>query len=296
MSKNLRIATGRSAAAAALLALSLAAASSAHAQVTLADIGKNIEKTQTDSSGTLVGDNAFFYARAFFQPNAFDGGSVTVNGGTSYAFNGPSFDCCGHLTGDQYQTPFLPKATMDANFPTQSTYSTPYQMSLTNSANPLVDTAFNLDLPDDFYTANDPTFSAADFTAMTSLTAGQGLTLNTDGFTPGAGADGGTSFLSVFDLTANQYIYSNFGSSGGAAWTIGAGSFTAGHSYETQLIYDSYINLNEVVPATARADLRTDVFFSLPGAAVPEPAAWALMLAGFGVMGANLRRRRALAA
>jgi hypothetical protein len=28
--------------------------------------------------------------------------------------------------------------------------------------------------------------------------------------------------------------------------------------------------------------------------AVPEPAAWALMLAGFGLAGAGLRRRRAL--
>ena len=30
-------------------------------------------------------------------------------------------------------------------------------------------------------------------------------------------------------------------------------------------------------------------------AAVPEPSAWALMIAGFGGMGALLRRRRALA-
>jgi len=32
------------------------------------------------------------------------------------------------------------------------------------------------------------------------------------------------------------------------------------------------------------------------GGAVPEPAAWALMIAGFGLAGATLRRRRALAA
>jgi hypothetical protein len=35
-----------------------------------------------------------------------------------------------------------------------------------------------------------------------------------------------------------------------------------------------------------------DVSLSLPGA-VPEPAAWALMLAGFGLLGAALRRRSA---
>jgi hypothetical protein len=33
-----------------------------------------------------------------------------------------------------------------------------------------------------------------------------------------------------------------------------------------------------------------------PGAAVPEPATWALMIAGFGLAGASLRRRRAVVA
>ncbi len=298
MSKTVRVApTSRLAAAGALLALTLAAATSAQAQITLADIGKNVERTQTDGAGTLTGDNAFFYARAFFPADAYDGGSLTVNGTTTYAFNSPSFDCCGHLTGNQYQTGFTTKAAMDAAFPTQSNYTTPYQVSVTSSTNPGNDTTFNLDLPDDFYSANDPTFSAADFSAMTGLTANQGLTLNTAGFTPGVGADGGTSFLSVFDLTAGQYVYGNFGSSGGATWSIAAGSFTAGHNYETQLIYDSFIGLDSDVPANATADLRTDVFFTAGAAAVPEPAAWALMLVGFGAMGASLRRRRrALAA
>ena len=31
-----------------------------------------------------------------------------------------------------------------------------------------------------------------------------------------------------------------------------------------------------------------------PGAPVPEPSAWALMLLGFGVLGAGLRRRNAM--
>ena len=36
--------------------------------------------------------------------------------------------------------------------------------------------------------------------------------------------------------------------------------------------------------------------FSVPAAAVPEPAAWALMILGFGGAGAQLRRRRRIAA
>jgi len=39
-----------------------------------------------------------------------------------------------------------------------------------------------------------------------------------------------------------------------------------------------------------------DVYFGNAGGAVPEPATWALMIAGFGMAGTALRRRRALAA
>ena len=40
-----------------------------------------------------------------------------------------------------------------------------------------------------------------------------------------------------------------------------------------------------------------DVSFSAiaPGGAVPEPSVWALMIGGFGLAGASLRRRKALA-
>ena len=38
------------------------------------------------------------------------------------------------------------------------------------------------------------------------------------------------------------------------------------------------------------------VSFVLPGTAVPEPDSWALMIAGFGLLGASLRQRRRLAA
>lgn len=46
---------------------------------------------------------------------------------------------------------------------------------------------------------------------------------------------------------------------------------------------------------SARADLTADGTYSV-GNPVPEPAAWALMIAGFGLVGAALRRRERLAA
>ena len=36
--------------------------------------------------------------------------------------------------------------------------------------------------------------------------------------------------------------------------------------------------------------------FTLADSAVPEPATWAMMIGGFGLAGATLRRRKALAA
>ncbi|MBS0361220.1 MAG: PEPxxWA-CTERM sorting domain-containing protein [Proteobacteria bacterium] len=44
----------------------------------------------------------------------------------------------------------------------------------------------------------------------------------------------------------------------------------------------------------AAATLNPPGDFAPPG--VPEPASWALMIAGFGLAGATLRRRRMLAA
>jgi len=52
---------------------------------------------------------------------------------------------------------------------------------------------------------------------------------------------------------------------------------------------------------TAIDNVSIDTFANNPGAApppsggVPEPASWALMIAGFGLAGAALRRRSALA-
>ncbi|WP_293904985.1 PEPxxWA-CTERM sorting domain-containing protein [Phenylobacterium sp.] len=266
----------------------------AHASVLSADVGKNLEFLQLDNAGTTVpvgASNAFFFARAFYNSGAYDNGSVTFSS-TTLPFNSIAFDCCGS-TGGQYQTSFITKADMDATFPTGVAYT----LTLTKTGNPGATTSLDVFLPDDLYAATPiPTFAGASVDSLNSLTPGQAITIGTGTFTPDPAADAGQNFLSIYDLTSGMTIYSDFGSNTRSSWAVGSGIFQAGHSYEAQLIFDSLVaGSSGGVPTVGRDDLRTDLLFSLPGV-VPEPTQWALMLMGFGLIGAALRRPRALRA
>ena len=268
-----------------------AMAGSAQAGINFADVAKNLQFTQTDNIGTTapIGPaNAFFYARTFYNSGDFDGGSVTFDA-TTLGFNGGAHDCCGS-TGGQFQTGYLTKADMDATYPTSTTYT----MTVTDSTAHNANASISVDLPDDIYAAVNPIFDGATFDALNTLTAGQGLTIGTNTFDVVAGATGGQNFLTIFDLTGGGVIYSAFGANTRNSWAVDPGLFLAGHSYQAELIFDSLVNgFVGDTQVTGRDDLRTDLFFSVPSAAgVPEPAAWALMLVGFGAMGASLRRRR----
>ncbi len=274
----------------AILASGALAAGDAQAGITFADVGKNVEYLQTDAAGATVSVGAFFFARAFYNSGDFDNGSVSFNG-TTLPFNSIAFDCCGS-TGGQFQTGYISKADMDATYPT----STSYALTATKTGNPAATQVVNVLLPDDLYTTTPiPTFDAASFNALNSLTPGQGIDIGTGIFGADPGANGAQSFLSIFDLTSGITVYNDFGSNSRANWLVGSGIFQAGHSYEAQLIFDQLLAGNDGgVPVTGRDDLRSDVFFTVPqAAAVPEPATWAVMVLGFGLMGAALRRRGA---
>ena len=277
----------------AMLAAAAAAttfAGAAQASIHFADVGKNLEYVQVDAAGTTVpiaADNAFFFARTFYDTGDFDNGGVTF-ASTTLPFNSIAADCCGN-TGAQYGTTFISKSVMDATFPTNTTYT----MTLTKTGDPSATTSVDVFLPNDLYDATPlPTFASASVMALNSLVPNQAITIDTNAFTPDPAANGGETFLSVYDLTANTTVYSDFGSNLRNSWTVGSGLFQAGHSYEAQLIFDTFVSgSSNGVPTVGRDDLRTDLIFALP-AAVPEPAQWALMLIGFGLVGAALRRPR----
>lgn len=276
------------------LGAALLSTGAAHAGLLFADVGKNLEYRQTDGAGTTVplgAANAFFFARAFYTSGAYDGGNVSF-GAETRAFNSFASDCCGS-TGGQYQTSYLTKSSMDSQFPTSTVYT--LHVTDSTSVNPPAD--ISVTLPGDLYTATAvPTFDAASFSALNSLTPGAGLTIMTSTFSHDPAATAGQSFLSIFDLTGGGSVYSAFGASTRSSWLVDPGIFLAGHSYEAQLIFDNLVSSSSGgIPTTARSDLRTDLFFSLP-ASVPEPGTWVMMLLGVGAMGGILRRQRPVTA
>ena len=99
--------------------------------------------------------------------------------------------------------------------------------------------------------------------------------------TPGSGALSGVVGGSTVTLSALQIL------------GVGAG----GGGTEDRVYHD---NVNGFTPPV-RANGVTDTYgfftitVSTPSGAVPEPGAWALMIAGFGLAGAALRKRRAFA-
>ncbi len=101
---------------------------------------------------------------------------------------------------------------------------------------------------------------------------------------------------------SNEYKFGDANASGGYGPKPGEDAYfaTADLSFAHSGIYS--LNFSLAAPGTvkfylydsARADNRGGV--SLSVAAVPEPATWAMLIAGFGLVGATLRRRRLQAA
>lgn len=122
--------------------------------------------------------------------------------------------------------------------------------------------------------------------ALDTLTAGfnflaatNGISFAGGGFGAGGGAFAGETSLSFSDTLAASDPY--------AAYTMGFTAASAG----SLSVFFSAAGGDSVGPIldNVSLDVRT------PTGAIPEPSTWAMMLLGFGTLGAALRRRRVLA-
>ena len=278
-------------AAAALLA------GPAQAAIDNIDVARSLRYRQT--SGTTFiptngGNNAFFYARAFFDtPAEFDGGFVTRTGSAAVNnFNiSGLLDCCGNF-GRGYQSAFVSPATMDALFPVGETYT----VTATNSAT-MTSQAVSVLFGQDVFDSAFPLLDTASFNALQSINVANALSLSFNSFQGNANADISQAFFVLRDITANTVVLNLAGlNASQTTANVAANSLVAGHDYSYEIIFD---NLNRTnvggVSAVTRSDLRTIGFFSIEAAAVvPEPGAWALMIVGFGAVGTALRRRKSV--
>ncbi len=276
------------------------AAHTASAQVVFSDIAKS-QEFQEDASGTVVplggGVNAFFYARNFYaNPSDFDGGSVTYPGDPSpqiYNISG-LLDCCGH-NGRGYQTGYETPSDLDAAFPSNTTYT----LTATNSVT-MASQSVNIAFGPDIYAAATPTLTAASVQALGSAGAVNGLTIDFNNFGLVSGANVAQDFFTIYDYSTASEVFNYMPgfSSSTTSLTIPAGVLSAGDQYVFELIFDSadYDNGggNQDAGAAYRSDLRTLGYFTVPGQGVPEPAAWTMLLVGFGVVGGAYRGRRRL--
>lgn len=102
------------------------------------------------------------------------------------------------------------------------------------------------------------------------------------GFAPSATKSG--TFDAVYNLTSLSTYSSGFRSANGGTITSVRAAFLAGLAGG-----NVYLNIHDA-PSFAGGEIRGQL------AAVPEPAAWALMIGGFGLVGGALRQRRTVAA
>jgi len=132
-----------------------------------------------------------------------------------------------------------------------------------------------VDGPVGFYTHR-TTFSLAGFNAATASISGGWSTDN----------DGVRILLNGVD-TGNP-------GTGFAQFSSGFASFAVNSGFNSGVNTLDFVVNNGGGPTALRVELSGSA--ALAGGGVPEPAAWSLMIAGFGMAGAVLRRRRAATA
>ena len=265
--------------ASAALLLAVATATPSNAQITSGNVFKNLFYDQTSGAA----------------PSGAPAGAF-INGGGTFAGAYTSGTLASPLTTDTISVApgiftfdghtFATQADMDAAYPNGTYIYTLSGSGLTDSSLTMTYTG-----PDPF-TADIPALTATSFAALQSLSTDLGsLTVNFDPFTPYATppVTNAFTFFTIFNTSQGC----GFLSPSATSCTIDPNALTPRTTYEWELDFSDRIAEGD---GTLGFDVRTDGTFTT---AIPEPATWVMMLAGFaglGLAGVRSARKNAAAA
>ncbi len=272
--------------AGALLAAT-ALAPSAFAQVTSADIGLNPSYQQTGAT-TVASTGGFFSGRIFFT-NASDyaSGTLTWPGADSPQALGAQPGPALIYQPSSYST----LAALNAAYPVGA-----YSFSIGGGTQPSQTDTINYRVAAD---SNVAQLTAASYNAVQSAKAGQALAIDlAEAMAPSGNATSSFVFLTLYDISSGFSVaYSTVAPDiSDTSFLVPGGILKAGDQYELDTNFSDRIGGTDGngVSTTIFFDTHTDVLFT--ASAAPEPAAWALMLAGVAGLGGALRRRRTASA
>ena len=267
-------------AASAVVLAVVGSAGGAQAGLTGVDIGINPTYAQTGPN-TVTTTGGFFAARAFLaSASDFDTGTVTYPGSGSPVTLTPQ---PGPILG--YGVGYSDLGALNAAFPF-GTYTFDVANSVTmDSATASIDYTVAAD------SLSIPQLSAASYNGLQGLNPAAGFTFDFNSFLQNPNANQAFVFLGVTDnATGNSVFGQGFLDPSTTSIFMPGGTLASGHSYTFDLLFDERINGSDgVTPNVIFFDTHTDGTFST--AAIPEPGAWAMLLFGFGGLGALLRRK-----
>jgi hypothetical protein len=253
-------------------------AAPAQAQVADAFTFKNLTHFQINDS-TVVDTGAFFNA-GLDSMHAGDFATVTMN------YPGPASP-----DGLPQNSPtnfgegpsFSDQASMDAAYPFGD-----YAISASGGTAP--NQIITLHYTADAYTGDLPFLAGPSFDALQGLKTSQSsLALAFDSFTPDPSATSAFTFFTIFGSQTCGFL-----SPSATGCSIDPRKLAPGTTYTWELDFSDRVESFPNGTLTGvNFDVRTDGTFTT---ATPEPASWAMMLLGFGALGAAMRSRRRIAA
>lgn len=267
----------------AFLAGVLLTASAHAADIDSIDLFFNRAFVQTSNAGALLENGAFMTSTVLTSSaGVFSGGSLTgpgAQGPVPLSMPSPS-------TLAFQSTPFFNLAAMDTAFGPGA-----YTFSLVPAAPASPPTLVTANVGAALYANAPPALTGTSYSRLQGMDVALPVTLDFSPFVTQSGADDSFQFFTVYDYTLAQFVFqATFLPASNTGITLPASTLLPGRQYAFELNHDTRVYLPS---ASTNQDLQIGFDMRTMGTfttAVPEPAAWWLMLSGLGMLVGRLRR------